>query len=93
MAVSLHNSIKQCFTIPENKAWNQIIAWFLHLSTSLKYASIFGSSDSFLYCLQCTIMAPPFCGFCCLQINNAGISGVDRDPVLFAAVKDKVPLI
>jgi hypothetical protein len=28
-----------------------------------------------------------------LQINNAGISGVDRDPVLFAAVKDKVPLI
>jgi len=38
-------------------------------------------------------MAPSSCGVCCLQINNAGISGVDRDPVLFAAVKDKVPLI
>jgi hypothetical protein len=39
MAVLLHNSINQCFVIPENKEWNQIIAWFLHLSTSLKYTS------------------------------------------------------
>lgn len=93
MAISVHNSIKHCFTIPGNKIRNQVVTWFLHLWTFLKYTLIFGSSDSFLYCLQRTTRAPSFCGVCCLQINNAGISGVDRDPVLFAAFKDKVSLI
>ena len=31
MAISVHNSIKQCFTIPENKVRNQVITWFSHL--------------------------------------------------------------